>query len=869
MIRNYSSAHSAPFVGRTKELIVIAERLQNPECRLLTLTGLGGSGKTRLAIETAKTVAPQFSQGAVFVALQPLTRSSLLVPTIAQAIGLTFYGEGELQEQLFEHLRDKQHLLILDNFEHILDGAELVSQILAYAPGVKILVTSREALNLMEEWLYPLKGMTIPLSTYATPLEDYEAVQLFLYHARRVQPNFDPVDARESVIQICQMTAGLPLALELAASWLKGSGAAQIAREMQCNLDFLSTNMRNIEERHRSMRAVFDQSWRLLTENHKLIFARLSVFRGGFDTTAAIEVSDVSMACLAALVEKSLIQMDGSNCFVIHELLRQYAAEKLEEYGETEATYARHSQYFARLMLQHEAALKQPQQIEIMHAIEYDFENIRLAWDWAVKNQQFAYLHDMLNGLYLFGFLGSRYRETITIFQNTLEQPLADPALRGRLLARRWGYLQWWYQVDYDEALTSIEQALAIAVAEDNSFEIAFCHLMTAYILISMERYAHALPHAQSSKVLFEAIDEPYYVCWALHRIGYIYGSLSDMAKVNEYTEQSLELARTTHNRVALFICLYNLGSDYLLNGDTIKAKHFGEEALQCATDSGHQSQIAHALSLLALCAFYQGNYASAQEHAAHSRRIIDGINALIFEPYGHSLLIVLACLREDYAEGIRLNELGKRHGTSNTDFQLHYWALATLSCGIGNLADARYYIQKMLQLAEVGGQPATTMWIVPDVIYTLVEHDPEKAVELLAWVLSQPDEALNWVHQWPLLNHLQTQLQTMMDDACYQIRWEKGEALTFDEIKTELQHEFRDSSTAAVETTQPRILTARENEILRLMAYGMTNPQIAEQLVIGAGTVKTHTLSIYRKLDVANRTQAIVHAQELGLLEA
>jgi len=218
MIRNYSLGYSIPFVGRAKEVADITARLLNPDCRLLTVTGLGGSGKTRLALQAANTAAAHFPHGAVFVPLQPLTRSDLLVPTIAQAVGLTFYGEGELHEQLLDYLRDKTLLLILDNFEHVLDGVALVSTILAYAPGAKVLTTSREALSLREEWLYPLKGLATPPSVYATSLEDYEAVQLFLSHARRVQPHFDPANEHESIIRICMMTAGLPPAIELAAS---------------------------------------------------------------------------------------------------------------------------------------------------------------------------------------------------------------------------------------------------------------------------------------------------------------------------------------------------------------------------------------------------------------------------------------------------------------------------------------------------------------------------------------------------------------------------------------------------------------------------------------------------------------------------
>jgi len=254
MIRNYSLEYPTPFVGRTKELAEITARFGSADCRLLTLTGLGGSGKTRLAREAAKMLAPHFPDGVVFVGLQPLNKSDLLVPTIAHALDISFYGAGDPQAQLLRYFREKTLLLLLDNFEHLLDGAALVSDLLAQAPGVKVLVTSREALNLQQEWLYPLTGMDTPASVTLSSLETYDAVQLFLYHAHRMQPDFDLADELEAVIRICRTAEGLPLAIELAASWLKGLSVEQIATEMQRNLDFLATTARNVEERHRSMR---------------------------------------------------------------------------------------------------------------------------------------------------------------------------------------------------------------------------------------------------------------------------------------------------------------------------------------------------------------------------------------------------------------------------------------------------------------------------------------------------------------------------------------------------------------------------------------------------------------------------------------
>jgi predicted ATPase/DNA-binding CsgD family transcriptional regulator len=866
MIKQHALRHVTPLVGRAKEVANITERLLSSDCHLLTLTGLGGSGKTRLAIEAASLVASQFAHGVVFVVLQQLPRGDLLLPAIAQALDLTFYGEDEPQEQLFAYLRDKSLLLVLDSFEHLLDQAGFVSLLLAAAPGLTILVTSREALRLQEEWFYPLQGLATPLSVYATALEEYEAVQLFLFHARRVQPTFDLATERESVIRICMMTAGLPLALELAASWLKGLRAADIAQALHRNLDLLSTTTRNMEPRHRSMRAVFDQSWVFLSEDERLIFARLSVFRGGFTSDAAERVAGASLVELAALVEKSLIHLESGR-FGTHELLRQYGSEQLEAIGQTEAAHARHSHYFAELMCGYEAALKQLQQLEAMQAIERDFENIRLAWEWSTQHEQVADLHVMLNGLYLFGFLASRYRETAAIFQQTLAQPVADKLLYGRLLARRWGYLHWWSQADYTEALTNIEQALTIALAEQNQFEIAFCHLVAAYALLNIQRYADALPRLEQSLAGFEALGEPYYVCWVLHRLGYTFYNLNDFSKGNEYTEQSLALARVAQNRAALVICLYNLGFDSVLKGDYVRARQYCAEALHVASEIGHQGQIAFALSMLGLCAFFQEDYTTCLEHAQRSWTIIEDINMFVFQATNLTLLILLACLHEDYAEGVRLKGLKDRYTTNTGGLRLLSWALAVVSCGVGHPAATRVYIEEVLERSNLQAHNAIAMWLAPCVAYTLATSDPAKAVEVLAWVFTYPHATLNWARQWPLLTRLQAQLQTTTDRQMYDMSWERGKTLTLEQVASYFLHSFRAPADTGRDVDKADFLTAREREILGLIAAGKTNPQIAAQLIIGAGTVKTHTLNIYRKLEVANRTQAIVRAQELGLL--
>jgi transcriptional regulator with XRE-family HTH domain len=269
-----------PFIGRADELAEIAERLTDPACRLLTLVGPGGIGKTRLALEAAHEQQPNFADGVYFVALTPIASPNLVAPAIAGTLKLTSYDPADPIASIVHDLREKALLLLLDNFEHLLEATNLLTDILAAAPQVKILVTSREALNLQEEWVRRVDGLSFPVSGDDENAEDYSAIRLFVERARRIRGNFSLTDESDNVARICQLVQGMPLAIELAATWLKTLPCARIADEIQRNLDFLASPLRNVAERHRSVRAIFDQSWKLLTIEEQSVFQTL-VQQGG------------------------------------------------------------------------------------------------------------------------------------------------------------------------------------------------------------------------------------------------------------------------------------------------------------------------------------------------------------------------------------------------------------------------------------------------------------------------------------------------------------------------------------------------------------------------------------------------------------
>ena len=264
------------FIGREKEYTDIQQLLAQPDCRLLTLVGPGGIGKTRLALQLSALIGHKFARGAFVVYLQPIRSAEFFASAVADALGVSLTGQEPPLAQLAHYLSDKEALIIMDNFEHLLDAAEQLATLLSATPHVKYLITSREALNLQEEWLYPVSGLAFPTDA-ATEQKD-DAVQLFNERAQRVYPDFTPDKEVDAVIQICRLVEGMPLALELAAAWRKTLNCQEIAAEIQGGLAFLTTRLRNVSARHHSMQTVFDQTWQRLNEQEQAVFKRLVGF---------------------------------------------------------------------------------------------------------------------------------------------------------------------------------------------------------------------------------------------------------------------------------------------------------------------------------------------------------------------------------------------------------------------------------------------------------------------------------------------------------------------------------------------------------------------------------------------------------------
>ncbi len=393
-------------------------------------------------------------------------------------------------------------MLVLDNFEHVAEGADLLPQMLEHAPDLKILVTSRERLRLREEWVFDVGGLTFPEHALLNGWADFTAVQLFLQSARRA--GYAPADAdAASIVRICQVVEGIPLAVELAAAWVRVMPCAEIAREVEHSLDILTTTMRNVPEKHRSMRVAFDYSWALLTAEEQAVFRKLSVFHGGFTREGAEQVASATLAILASLMDKSLVQVDVSGRYDLHELLRQYAADRLLDAGEERATIQRHGDYFLGVAEGAEAHNFGREQVAWFDRLEVEFDNLRVALARWVEDEM---------GLRLAAALGWFFSERAHLSEGLdwLERvlaanPNAPVSLRAKALHSA-GALAG-LQGNYRRVRAHCEQALALARAANDRWNIAWSLSHLGNFTSDDPDQSSAL--LEESLALFRELDDP------------------------------------------------------------------------------------------------------------------------------------------------------------------------------------------------------------------------------------------------------------------------------------------------------------------------------------------------------------------------
>ena len=856
---------ATPFIGRQDEIAQLIRLFNRDDLQLVTLTGPGGSGKTRLAIEVANQL--DFADGVYFVPLQPLRSADNIVTTIVEALRLQQAG-GDPQQYLLDYLRKKHLLLVLDNFEHLLDGVGIVTDILNAAPQVNLLVTSRERLNLQAEQLWPVQGLDVPDSDAVDALDQYSAIELFVERARRSQPDFALDNQQEAVRRICQLVDGLPLALELAASWLPAMSGAAIADELQHNIDILMTRQRDVPDRHQSMRAVFDHSWQWLTAEERAVFPKLSVFRGGFTADAAQQVAGGSLGTLASLIDKSLVRLDDDGRYDLQEVLRQYAEAVLETTADTEVVYESYSEYYARFIAKRVPDLKGGQhQVEAYDEIEADFHNIRAAWRLAVKQRNYEILDMAVEGIALhcldfsrssnfYGLLQWAYSELAPQYH---EQP---HPVWCRILVHLF------FKEETD--IEPVERCLTMARHRGARVDIAFCLAALGEIHGRNGHWGRAVESSQESLFIFQAIDAPFYVGWVLWRLHVYHFRLgnkhesiaceAESERIRQEIGDKVGVAQVVSSRFALQQREghFDLAEASLRNGIALHREVGNLQGI-----SGHSAHLSWVL-------FIKGDIATAQALAEDVIQLSKEINDMHARAWTLVTLSLVASMNQDYALAWTYCQECDGIYPALTRYY-SAWCRAIAAVGLGRYEEAR----ASLHIALSGGHlmhnaSLCTSCLPVAAIIAYQEERAEWTVELLGLSFTHQVSPTGWMKKWPLLVQLQDELHATLDADTWDSAWERGSNRDLEQIVVALMQDFHPDWDDRIEHANqalPNPLTPRELDVLRLLAEGLTNMQIAERLFISTGTVKSHTNKIYSKLDVGDRLQATQRAQELALI--
>ena len=791
--RYHLPSQPTPFVGRETELAEIRQMLSNSDCRLLTILGPGGIGKTRLAVQAAQAVADDrtqmFLHGVVFVSLAGLETATLLIPAIAQALGFLFHGTHSPEKQLLNYLSEKDLLLILDNFEHLLPDVSLLVSILEHAPLVKLMTTSQERLSLREEWLFDVTGLPYPNLPESEPgsqeqdrrWQEYGAVQLFDQIARREQRHFSLAETGTAVIQICQLVEGAPLALELAAASVRTMSCTVIVQEIGHNLRLLQTSLRDVPDRHRSMQAVFDHSWQRLTPAERSLLPSLSIFSGGFSPSAAEDVAGASRKMLETFVAKSWLRRSSTDRYEMHELLRYFAAEKLNQDSEkAAAVYGRHGAYYASFLQRQGKQLKTAQQSRTLQEIDEEMQNVHLAWHQLVAQDQVALLERCLDGLFLHFDLCGRHKEGEVLLQTAVTElaPNASTILLARLKTRLARFIG--RQARYDEALQLLQESTA--VFHDDRAEMALALYLVGVIQRQKGAYEAAEQALQKSLELYQVAERPWETARTLNILADAVRQLGEYHIAQKYCQESLNMFTKTGDRWGKATALYTLGLTAYETGDYDTAQHCYRESLAIKQEIGDKWSTAALLNSLGIVTYDLGHYDEAESYYEKSLELAQelgswervaatlnnlGVGAAKQQAYkkarGYYRQSLAICRRigDQRGEAIALANLGSTafslvayaearqyleeslqlkqaiNYTRGTAYALIY--LGHIDLAQGNHVAARLHYREAIALThEAGALPRLLDAMVGAAALLSQTNQRERAIQLLAFILNQ-----------------------------------------------------------------------------------------------------------------------------------
>lgn len=707
------------FVGREQELEEILGLILDPSCHLLTLVGPGGIGKTRLALQAAAQLSDEFSNGTYFIALEAIESAEFLITAVADALNYDIDKasfEGDVKEQLFGYLRGRSMLLLFDNFEHVMEGVFFLTELLEIAPEITLLVTSRERLNIKSEWTYDVYGM----DHQKTETNDLSSAQaLFWDRAKQADTGFELTEEQEPhAIRICWLVEGTPLAIEIAASWVRMFSCEQIAREIESGIEFLSSSMRDLPTRHRSMQAVFEYSWKLLSDDEKQILKRLAVFHGGFTISRAKSVAGASVATISNLVDKSHLRKGSEGRYEMHGLSRQYALSKLREVTEEErAALAAHAETYSNVLAQWELDLRSGKRSEALRDFNIEIGNVRAAWDWQVHENRVDLISNSMETLWLYYEIRNWFQEgydkfalATTTLKSTNFLPYSEDLNRclAKLLARQGWFA--WRLGNYINARELVNQSLQIALETRIPSIQAFSSLVAGIVAYARGDLKEAKGLLGESLSQWREIEDRWGVATTLFYLGLVTHTRGEFGGTQQPYQYGLELFKDAGYQFGATFSHTSMGRVVQTLGDFMKAKNLCLESLTIRREMDDQWGMAACLDSLGVVECGLGELNDAREACLESLEIRKSLDDQRGIATSLNNLSHVAFLREEYDQAIRYCEEGlaiRRDLGNRGGIAASLSLLGKLTSTLDDNQGAKKYVLESLEIRKDLGDKA------------------------------------------------------------------------------------------------------------------------------------------------------------------
>lgn len=899
-----------PVVGREQDITDVCALLERQEVRLLTLFGTGGVGKTRLAVQVATEVREHFTDGVCFVLLAAINEPELVLPAIAETLDIQESADQSLFEQIAVVLQRKHLLMVLDNIEQVITIAPQIEELLAVCPSLKMVVTSREVLRVQSEHIFPVSPLALPDLKHLPSNEDllhYTAIALFIQRVRTILPTFQltPANVR-AIAEICVRLDGLPLAIELAAAHIRLLPPQALLARLSQRLQLLKQSVRTLPARHRTLRSTLDWSYNLLSQDEQRLFRCLSVFVGGWSLEAveavwvgtqliAPSMTYESMSALegvSSLLDKSLLlqnAQEGEEPYLLMLVtVREYGLHLLAESGEVEEVRQAHALYYLTWAEKADSHLRGRQQTLWQKRLEQEQENLRAALQWCIEQEQAELACRFGAALSWFWHISGHWSEGRHWLEAALRLAGAKSPTLMRAKALRGAGDMASCQGDYLAARTWLEESVSILRELHDTRELTLSLSMLSAIIADNDvGTSRAL--AEESVALAKEVGDSWNLAFALYLMGLAVAAPASYTHANELLEQSVALLRQLGDKRQLSLVLSQFGKLIASQGNLARAETLCRESLALARELGYKSVLLRPLYDLAKVLRQRGEIDQATTLLQESLILVRDLGDRCLLAMILHELAYIARARQDMTQATTLLQESLILYQEMGETFLQAGAL----CDLGNLAQAQsdlprateMYKESLALSQQIGHQEALAWNLVGLAQLAGEQKQFQRAARLFSAAQAISPLHADMEHiEWTNYERSLAEVRTQLGEQAFAVAWAEGRTMTPEQALTSLTslaslatHEnvgptlavnlsgsslpVQPPSQRSVpvhgETPYPYALTPREVEVLRLVSQGLTNIQVAEQLIVSPLTVNAHVRSIYNKLDVTTRSAA------------